>query len=67
MRKALINVGWFKRDKERDRFYLLPGMGGRALRRKRRLIFRWSIVAGLLASAIVAGIIYWMSKMQDGH
>ena len=46
--------------KERQRFYLLPGMGGTSLRRKRKLILGWSIVAGLLASAIMAGIIFLM-------
>jgi hypothetical protein len=43
---------------ERERFYLLPGMGGRALRRKRKVIMQWSIVAGLFVSAIVAGLLY---------
>jgi hypothetical protein len=44
--------------KERERFYLLPGMGGSALRRKRKLMLRWSIVAGLLVSAIFAELLY---------
>lgn len=48
---------WLMR-KERQRFYLLPGMGGTSLRRKRKLILGWSIAAGLLASAIMAGIIF---------
>jgi hypothetical protein len=51
-----------QKKKEERRFYLLPGMGGRALKRKRRLILQWSIVAGLFASAIVAGIIYLISS-----
>lgn len=29
--------------------------------RKRRIIMRWSIAAGLLVSAILAGLLYWMS------
>jgi hypothetical protein len=57
-------MGWFVRDKERDRFYLLPGMGGRALRRKRKVILQWSIVAGLFTSAMVAWILYWMSHQK---
>jgi hypothetical protein len=44
--------------KERQRFYLLPGMGGKALRRKRRVALQWSIVAGLLVSAMVACLLY---------
>jgi hypothetical protein len=53
---------WFERDKERERFYLLPGMGGRARRRKEMRFLRWSIAAGLLASAIVAVILYLISR-----
>jgi hypothetical protein len=44
--------------KERERFYLLPGMGGSALRRKRKLMLKWSIAAGLLVSAVVAAVLY---------
>jgi hypothetical protein len=52
----------FARNKEKERFYLLPGMGGRNLRRKQRVILQWSLVAGVLASAVLAGILYLMSK-----
>ncbi len=55
-------MGWFKRDKEKDRFYLLPGMGGRAYRRKQRVILFWSIVAGLLFSAAFAGGLYYLAQ-----
>jgi hypothetical protein len=53
---------WFQRDKERQRFYLLPGMGGRARWRKEMRFLRWSIAAGLVVSAIVAGILYYISR-----
>ena len=43
---------WFERDKEKHRFYLLPGMGGSALRRKHRRFLYWSIAIGLLVSAV---------------
>jgi hypothetical protein len=55
-------MAWFAHDKEKDRFYLLPGMGGRNLRRKRRVIMRWSIVAGIFASAVLAVVLYLISK-----
>jgi hypothetical protein len=51
-----------QRHKERERFYLLPGMGGRALRRKRRVFFWWAIAAGLFVSAIVGCFLYWISR-----
>ncbi len=53
---------WRETDKQRKRFYLLPGMGGSALRRKRRRILHWSIAAGVLASALVAALLYLMSR-----
>jgi hypothetical protein len=52
---------WTAKDKERERFYLLPGMGGRALRRKRKIILRWSILAGLFVSVLVACLLYLLS------
>jgi hypothetical protein len=60
----ILQMRWFERDKERERFYLLPGMGGRARRRKELRFLRWSIAAGLLVSAIVAGILYFISRDQ---
>jgi hypothetical protein len=56
-----VFMRWFANDKEKNRFYLLPGMGGKALRRKRKKVFRWSIAVGLFASALVAGLLYWMT------
>ena len=55
---------WSSKNKPRERYYLLPGMGGRALRRKQRLILRWSLIAGGLVSAVVACILYLMSLSQ---
>ncbi len=48
--------------KERQRFYLLPGMGGRNLMRKRKVIMRWTIFVGLLVSAVLAAILYLTNR-----
>ncbi|MCX7867417.1 hypothetical protein [Limisphaera sp. VF-2] len=48
-------------EKERRRFYLLPGMGGRAFYRKQRRIRMAAIAVGLVVSALVALIIYLMN------
>jgi hypothetical protein len=53
---------WDKRDKEKERFYLLAGMGGSGLRRKRRLYLICSIVAGLVVSAVLGIILYLVNK-----
>jgi hypothetical protein len=49
-------------SKERERYYLLAGMGGSAMRRKHKRILQWSIAAGLCVSGIVAGLLYLISQ-----
>lgn len=61
-RRSKKAFNWFRRDPEKDRYYLLPGMGGRALRRKQRFILSWTAVAGVLVAAIVGALIYWLNK-----
>lgn len=58
-------MGWFSPDKERDRFYLLPGMGGRALRRKRVTMLIWALIAGVIVSGTVGAVLYWMNASSS--
>jgi len=51
-------------EKDRERFYLLPGMGGGAARRKRRLMLQWSIIAGILVSALLAAAMYILNRVR---
>jgi hypothetical protein len=51
---------WIK-DKEQERLYLLPCQGGSAARRKQRYWLLWSIVAGLLVSAALAAVLYFIN------
>jgi hypothetical protein len=51
-----------KADKERKRFYLLPGMGGRAYRRKQKVILKSSVAVGLLISALIAVLLYLLNR-----
>jgi hypothetical protein len=48
-----------ERERESKRFYLLPGMGGRAYRRKQDLILKVSIAVGLLVSGVFT-LIMWL-------
>ena len=56
-----LALAGFDRHKERERFYLLPGQGGRASRRKQKIILVWAVAAGLVASLGVAGVLYLLS------
>jgi hypothetical protein len=51
-----------EKDKERERYYLLPGQGGRSARRKHRRILLWSIIVGLFASAVFVGVMYLLTN-----
>ena len=49
-------------DNERKRFYLLPGMGGRAYRRKQRFILKSSLAVGVVVSLVLAALLYWFNR-----
>jgi hypothetical protein len=51
-----------KADKERERFYLLPGMGGSAYRRKQRVILNYALAVGLVISALIAVLLYLLNR-----
>jgi hypothetical protein len=50
------------KNKDKNRFYLLPGQGGRAHRRKQSRILACSIIVALVVAGILAGLMYWMSR-----
>jgi len=49
---------------ERERYYLLPGMGGSAARRKRMKFLKWSVITALVLSAILAAVLYWLDCVR---
>ena len=53
-----------KFDKERERFYLLPGMGGRAARRKHLYFLKWAVLAALVLSAILGLVMYLVNRLM---
>ncbi|HEV2696203.1 MAG TPA: hypothetical protein VG347_25175 [Verrucomicrobiae bacterium] len=51
-----------KKDRPRERFYLLPGQGGKNYHRKQRYILRWTIAVALVFGAVLSVVMYFMSK-----
>jgi hypothetical protein len=61
-------MAWFSRNKEHERFYLLAGMGGRALRRKHRAILMWALAAGITVGMVVGSLLIWLNgRVPAGH
>ena len=52
-----------KRNKDENRYYLLPGMG-RANKRKRAVFFRWALVVGTVVSMLVGLFIYYSNRVS---
>jgi hypothetical protein len=62
-----VHMNWFNRKKpnhERERFYLLPGMGGRARRRKEKVFLTWSVIVGVGTAVVLGLAIYWINNRQ---
>lgn len=57
---------FFKRRNKHERYYLFPGMGGKSFRNKQRKFFIWSVLAGLLAAAILA-LVFFAFDTRFGH
>jgi hypothetical protein len=55
-------VFWDKRNKPRERFYLLPGQGGQNFHRKQKYILRWTIAAALVFGGLLAVVMWWLAK-----
>jgi hypothetical protein len=50
-----------KDEKESNRFYLLPGMGGTAWRRKQNVVLGWTLITTLAALALLGALLYWLN------
>ena len=48
-----------------ERYYLLPGQGGRARQRKVKAMLIWGVCMGVLTGAALAGIIYLISYLGN--
>ena len=48
--------------KPRERFYLLPGQGGRAYSRKQRKFLLWAIVVGLTFAGVFTLVMYLVDR-----
>jgi hypothetical protein len=56
-----------KKDKPRERYYLLPGMGGRANRQKLWMMLGWGLLGGIATSAIVGLALYLINHFGPGN
>jgi hypothetical protein len=53
------------KEKEKRRYYLLPGMGGRLYRQKQKFIIKWSVIAALVVAGILVALLYWLSQPNN--
>ena len=60
----LVKMGvlFGKKDKPRERFYLLPGQGGRNYYRKQRTLILWSVIVAVLGGLLLTAGMWWLSR-----
>lgn len=51
---------WNRKNKEENRYYLLPGMG-RSNRRQHLLYLKWSVAVGFVVSLAIGIALYFLS------
>jgi hypothetical protein len=51
-----------RKPKDRERYYLLPGQGGRNYRRKQMYILSWTVAVALVFGGLIAALIWWFSR-----
>ena len=55
-----------QREKEPERYYLFPGMGGRAARRKQMMMLKAGLAVGLVIAGVVAALLYFLYSRGKG-
>lgn len=50
--------------KPRERFYLLPGQGGRNFYRKQQRIMRWTISVSVAFGLILAAVMWYQARIR---
>lgn len=53
-----------KKDKEKERYYLFAGMGGKAFRRKQNVFLVWSVLAAVMVSLALAVTLYFFNLQR---
>jgi hypothetical protein len=50
-----------RKNKEENRYYLLPGMG-RSNRQQHQRFIKWAFVVGIIFAALVGSFVYFISS-----
>lgn len=54
----------FKSNKPRERFYLLPGQGGRNYYRKQKVFLCWAVLVSLLLGSVITLVMWHAARVQ---
>jgi hypothetical protein len=53
-----------KKNRPHQRFYLLPGQGGKNYIRKQRFFLRWAVLVALVFGALLGLVMWWLSRLN---
>ena len=63
----LSPVHFIGSKRERERYYLLPGMGKRAYRAKLKSMVLWGVLVGLLTASLFGATLYAVNHIWIGR
>ena len=58
----VCDVLFGQKKRPRERFYLLPGQGGRNYYRKQKRIMRWTVAVSLVCGLLLAAVMWWLAR-----
>jgi hypothetical protein len=53
-----------KKHKSRERFYLLPGQGGKNYHLKQQRLIFWSSAVAIVFGTIIGAIMWWVARAR---
>jgi hypothetical protein len=53
-----------KKKRPPERYYLLPGQGGRNYYSKQRIFIRWAVGVSVVCGGAMAGLMWWWARAR---
>jgi hypothetical protein len=53
-----------KKHKPRERYYLLPGQGGKNFHQKQHRFILWATAVAIVFGTVIGAIMWWMARAK---
>ena len=53
-----------RKNKEPERFYLLPGQGGKNFQRKQKVFLIWTVIVAVIFGGLLSLLMWWFTRLN---